>query len=57
MAGVQGHDKAQYYLGVLYEKGAGVSRDHKEALKWKRMAAEQGEPHAQNHLGVKYAKG
>jgi TPR repeat protein len=41
----------------LYEKGLGVPRDSKEALKWKRMAAEQGEPRAQNNLGVKYAKG
>ena len=57
MAAVQGHNKAQYRLGVMYEKGIGVSQDIKEALKWKLMAAEQGEPRAQNNMGVKYAKG
>jgi TPR repeat protein len=57
MAALQGHGKAQYRLGVLYEKGIGVPQNLKEALKWKRMAAAQGEARAQNHLGVKYAKG
>jgi TPR repeat protein len=56
-AAIQGHDKAQYSLGVLCEKGMGIPQDHKEAAKWKLKAAEQGEPRAQNHYGVKYARG
>jgi hypothetical protein len=57
MAAVQGHTKAQYCLGVFYEKGIGIHQDLKEALKWKLAAAEKGEPRAQNHCGVRYARG
>jgi TPR repeat protein len=54
---IQGHEKAQYRLGVLCEKGVGIPQDIKEAEKWKLKAAQQGEPRAQNYCGVKYAKG
>ena len=38
----QGHALAQFYLGVMYDKGQGVPQDAQEALKWIRLAAEQG---------------
>ncbi len=38
----QGNTEAQYGLGVMYDKGRGVPRDHAEALQWYRKAAEQG---------------
>jgi uncharacterized protein len=53
----QGNSKAQFELGVMYEKGQGVPQDDKEAVKWYRLAAEQGFASAQFNLGVMYAKG
>lgn len=43
--------KAQALLGVAYRDGLGVDLDHKEAVKWFRLAAEKGIPLAQTHLG------
>jgi TPR repeat protein len=42
-AAEQGHAKAQYFLGTMYETGSkGVPQDYAEALRWYRKAAEQG---------------
>ena len=41
-AAEQGHAKAQYNLGLMYDKGQGVPQDYAEAVKWYRLAAEQG---------------
>ncbi|MGH7181126.1 MAG: tetratricopeptide repeat protein, partial [Nitrospiraceae bacterium] len=51
----QGDAKAQYNLGVMYDKGQGLPQDYQEALKWYRKAAEQGQ--AQNNLGAMYDDG
>ena len=32
----QGDADAQYFLGVMYEKGNGVPKDYAEAVKWYR---------------------
>jgi len=53
----QGDFRAQYNLGVMYDKGDGVSQDFKTAVKWYTLAAEQGDADAQNNLGVMYAVG
>jgi TPR repeat protein len=45
-AAVQGHAKAQYYLGDCYYKGDGVVTDKTEAVKWYNKAAEQGDAKA-----------
>ena len=37
----QGIAGAQFYLGVQYEHGRGVTQDDTEAAKWYRKAAEQ----------------
>jgi len=52
-----GHSKAQYNVGVLYEKGKGVRPDPVQALAWYQRAAAQGEPFAQNNLGTMYEMG
>ncbi len=52
----QGHAKAQWGLGVLYDNGYGVPQDHAAAVKWYRKAAEQGVVEAQYNLGLMYAK-
>lgn len=49
--------EAQYETGRRYAYGDGVKRDHREALKWYRLAADQGYARAQNALGVMYAMG
>ena len=40
-AAEQGHPAAQNRLGVMYERGEGVSPDLIEAYKWYTLAAEQ----------------
>ncbi|MGE4490542.1 MAG: trypsin-like peptidase domain-containing protein [Kiritimatiellales bacterium] len=49
--------EAQYYVGVVYDEGLGVSADNEEAIKWYRLAAEQGHKDAQYTLGVYYDAG
>ena len=41
----------RYNLGASYYQGQGVSKSHKEAVKWYRKAADQGLCHAQFNLG------
>ena len=44
-----GHARAQYNLGLCYDKGEGVVQNNGEAVKWYRLAASQG------HVGAKDA--
>ncbi len=50
------HD-AQVRLGLMYDKGEGVSQDYHEAFKWFTKAAEQGNARAQLNLGIMYNSG
>lgn len=52
-----GEARAQYDLGVLYDKGQGVPQSDKEAFHWYHMAAEQEDARAQYNLGLMYANG
>ena len=52
-----GHGYAQYYLGLMYLKGQGVTEDAKQAGAWFRKAAEQAIPQAQYRLGELYFEG
>jgi TPR repeat protein len=54
---VAGEPRAQYDLGVLYDKGQGVPQSDQEAMRWYRLAADQGEPRAQYNLGLMYLNG
>lgn len=59
-AAEQGHAKAQYELGRLYQGKYGPQYDDKdfaEALKWFHLAADSGYPAAQYHLGEAYRWG
>ena len=47
----------QFYIGVCYDNGYGVSEDDSEAVRWYRKAAENGSLTAQFNLGVMYSKG
>ena len=53
----QGEVDAQYNLGVMYDKGQGVTRDYAIAVSWFRKAADQGFAPAQLSLGVMYENG
>jgi hypothetical protein len=52
-----GDAKAQYCLGLCYDKGSGVAVDKAEAFKWYKRAAEAGDVIAQYSLGVCYTNG
>ena len=53
----QGDARAQYNLGMVYNKGDGVPQDYKTAVKWWKLAAEQGDASAQSNLGYMYERG
>lgn len=56
-AAEQGNAETQFFLGVMYDFGEGVSENNAEAVRWYREADEQGHSRAQAILGLKYAKG
>src|SRR5450830_1073904 len=53
----QGNATAQYNLGVLYERAAGLTPDYSQAVHWYTLAAEQNNAMAQYNLGVMYDLG
>jgi TPR repeat protein len=53
----QGVASAQFYLGLMHEKGRGVRQDYPTALTWFRKAAAQGFAGPQNNLGLMYERG
>ena len=50
----QGDANAQFNLGLLYDYGYGMQKDHAHAVRWYQMAAERGQVEAQFQLGVMY---
>lgn len=48
----KGNDKAEYYLGRMYQNGQGVEMDSTKAAKWYNSAATKGNVHAQYELGM-----
>ncbi|WP_435140954.1 tetratricopeptide repeat protein [Pseudopelagicola sp. nBUS_19] len=53
----QGHARAQFFLGLMYDKGRGVPKDYVEAVVWYRKASKQGYFKAQTKLALKYDRG
>lgn len=53
-AAEQGHVKAQYNLGYLFQEGEGVQKDIHKAMYWFEKAAEQGFVDAYYNLGRFY---
>lgn len=49
--------RAQFFLGLMYSRGQGVTQDDKESFRWYRLAAEQGQENALSILGEKYYNG
>ena len=52
-----GNPEAQFNLGFMYATGQGVPQDHKEVVRWYKLAAEQGHLSAQFNLGLIYDAG
>jgi len=57
LATTQGNADAQYYLGLMYVYGKGVTQNHGKAVKLYRLAAGQGHESAQITLGLMYVYG
>ncbi len=53
----QGHARAQFNLGFMYDMGRGVPQDYTQAVKWYRLSADQGHAGAQGILGAMYDSG
>ena len=53
----QGDVRAQYNIGVLYDRGLGVPQNYAEATRWYGIAAERGHVDAQANLGFAYEQG
>ena len=53
----QGHAKAQFNLGVMYDQGQHVTQNYAQAVSWYQKAAEQGNANAQYNLALKYKIG
>jgi TPR repeat protein len=53
----QGVASAQFYLGLMHEKGRGLRQDYRMALTWFLKAAAQGYAGPQNNLGLLYERG
>lgn len=52
-----GYARAQFKIGLFYDKGYGVAQNKEEAAKWYRKAADQGDADAQCNLGYCYKTG
>lgn len=53
----QGEPRAQYAIGLIYDKGKGVRQNKETAVNWYRKAAEGGLARAQYSMGMRYARG
>src|SRR5437870_535528 len=53
----RGDARAEFFLGILYETGMGVTKDPTQAAKLYRLSAEQGLATAQNNLASLLADG
>ncbi len=53
----EGHAISQLYVGVMYKKGQGVTKDYKKSFSWMNKAAKQGLLQAQYNLAVMYENG
>jgi len=56
-AAKKGHKKAQYRVGLCFDKGRGVKEDDNQAFHWYSLSAAQGYAKAQYQLGRCFKKG
>jgi len=53
----QGDRTAQRQLGLMYDEGQGIPKQHHQAVRWYSVAASQGDPEAPYYLGRIYQDG
>jgi len=53
----QGDRTAQRQLGLMYDEGQGIPKQHHQAVRWYSVAASQGDPEAPFYLGRIYHDG
>ena len=53
----QGNRTAQLQLGLMYDEGLGIPKQHHQAVRWYSVAASQGDPEAPFYLGRIYQDG
>jgi TPR repeat protein len=53
----RGDTRAQYKIGVMFQRGWGVASNYQEAVIWFRLAADQGNSDAQKALGFNFLYG
>lgn len=54
---LRGDEKAQFEVGVMFERGIGVDLNQTQAAKWYEKSAIQGHKDAQYNIGIMYAGG
>lgn len=54
---LRGEKKAQFEVGVMFERGIGVDLNQTQAAKWYEKSAIQGHKDAQYNIGIMYAGG
>ncbi len=57
MLAINGDADAEYQLGVLFQLGRGVPKDHTRAIEWYKKAVKQSHVRAQYNLGIMYENG
>lgn len=53
----QENSEAEFYLGLMYNRGESVKRDYEKAIELYTLASNKGHVEAQNNLGFLYANG
>ncbi|MDB9766792.1 sel1 repeat family protein [Amylibacter sp.] len=53
----KGNEKAEYFLGQMYERGLGTEKNQRKAAKWYKRSADQGLANAQYKVGYLYLDG
>jgi uncharacterized protein len=56
-AALQEHTRAQYFLGVSYDRGSGVRKNLKKAMGYYLKAAKKGHAEAQYNIGLGFRDG
>jgi len=56
IAATKGSASAQFNVGFMYERGQGVAKDYKEAVRWYKLAAAQGNVNAKIWLEIAESK-
>ena len=56
-AAKNGRADAMYKLGMMYEEGIGIDKNHKKALRLYQKSSKKGYPLSQYRLGLMYEKG